>query len=106
MKNPINDTILISRKEFESIIFDRFGLKLDFKALTMYVDTFNCNKHAYSIENPNVFTIGYLDKWGFNISNVNSCFYKEEYKANTELYYNFKQFVSGVTFKYKNHYLV
>ena len=74
----------------------------------MYIDSYSCNKHSYNIDNPNVFTIQYKDNYknSFNISNVNSRFYIEQYKENTELYHQFKSFISEHTFKFKNHYLV
>ena len=61
MHNPIIGTQLISRKEFENILLNRFGLKLDIDSIYLYVDGFSSNTHAYNIESPLVFTISFVD---------------------------------------------
>lgn len=102
--NPINNTVLVSRKHFESELFNRFGLKLDLHSICKYKDTYSCNKHAYSIENPLVFTIDYIDSFGISWANGNGEFYKDHTKPKTDLFKEFKQFKETHTFKIDKHF--
>lgn len=104
--NPILNTKLISRKEFEKTILDRFGLRFYKESVTTYKDLYSCNKHAYSVEGPLVFTCTFIDRFGFSVSDVNGEFFKEQYKQGTQLYKEFREFLSSHTFKIKNHYFV
>lgn len=104
--NPIKQTKLLSKKEFERQLKDRFNLVVDYKMITMYVDNYNCNKHAYSVEGPKVFTIDYNDIQGFGWANTNGWFYKHEVVQDTELLKEFKKFKNEHTFKHKDHFLI
>ena len=104
--NPVLNTSLISRKQFESILFNRFGLKLDMNKITKYLDTYSCNRHAYSVENPKVFTIDFIDSTGFGWANIYSEFYNKHTKPRTELFNEFKEFIGTHTFKIDNHFLI
>jgi hypothetical protein len=107
MKNPIINTVLLSRCDFETTLLNKFNLILDIESINMYKDNFSCNADSFNVKSPNVFTVSYKDnfKYSFNISNVNSVFYSEQYKKETQLYREFKTFISTHTFKYKNHFL-
>jgi len=106
MKNPVLNTKLISRKEFESILLNRFGLKLDLNSITKYQDTFSCNTHAYSVKNPLVFTIDFKDKINASWANVYGIFYTENTKPKTELFKEFKEFKNSHTFKIGNYFYI
>lgn len=104
--NPILNTNLVTKKQFETELFNRFGLKVDYSMITKYMDTYSCNEHAYKIKNPLVFTISFVDSFGFSWANVYGSFYKNHTKPKTELFKEFKQFISTHTFKHKNHFLI
>ena len=106
MHNPIIGTQLISRKEFENILLNRFGLKLDIDSIYLYVDGFSSNTHAYNIESPLVFTISFVDHLNASWANIYGVFYNEHTKNKTQLFIDFKDFISSYTFKYKNHFLI
>jgi len=104
--NPLINSKLISRKEFEEILLNKFGLKLELKSICKYVDKYSCNRHVYNYSEPKVFTIGFIDKTGFSWSNINGFFYNEHASKQTELYKEFKEFKNSHTFKIQNHFFI
>ena len=106
MKNPILNTTLLTKKQFETELFNRFGLKPDYNKITKYMDTYSCNKFSYSVDNPLVFTISFIDNFGFSWANVYGQFYKNHTKPKTQLFKDFKEFINSNTYKYSNHFLI
>ena len=106
MKNPINNTKLISKKAFNDILKDRFGLTIDKNSIFKYVDKYTCNKHAYNKPAPQVFTITFVDRFGFSWSNTNGEFYKNNTIPKTQLYKDFKEFINTNTFIIDKHFFV
>ncbi|QRE03491.1 hypothetical protein H0H26_11460 [Flavobacterium psychrophilum] len=74
--------------------------------ITKYLDTYSCNKHAYNVENPLVFTIDFIDSTGFGWANIYSEFYQNHTNKKTDLFFEFKEFISTHTFKIGNHFLI
>jgi hypothetical protein len=106
MKNPIKNTKLISKKTFNDILKTRFGLCIDKDSICKYVDNFASNSHIYNETNVKVFTITFVDSFGFSWSNTNGKFYKDHTKQNTTLYKEFKEFINKHTFVVDKHFFV
>ena len=106
MKNPIINTKLITKKQFTNDVFNLFGLKLDFESVCMYKDSHSCNKWAYNIPDPLVFTASFVDHFGFSWANINGSFYAEHTIKKTDLFKEFKKYIENHTFKHKNHFYI
>lgn len=103
MTNPIKNTKLLSKKEFLETLKNRFGLTIDKNSINKYIDNFNCNSHIYTKPSPKVFTITFIDRFGFSWSNTYGQFYKDHTKPNSLLFKEFKEFINTHTFKIDNH---
>ena len=106
MENPIKNKILISKDEFENILKTRFGLSINYNMIYKYFDTYPQNKEFYTIDNPPVFTIDFIDNTGSSWANINGQFYKEHTAKKTELFKLFKEFINKYTFKVGKYFYI
>lgn len=106
MTNTIKNTELLSKKEFLETLKNRFGLTIDKNSINKYIDNFNCNSHAYNNINPKVFTITFVDRFGFSWSNTKGEFYQNHTVPKTKLYNEFREFLNTHTFVIDKHFFI
>jgi len=104
--NPIKNTILIDKTDFEKSLFNLFGLKVDYDMICKYLDTYPQNQTEYNIKHPKVFTIDFVDKTGRGWANIYSDFYKNHTKPKTELFKQFKEFINTYTFRVGDYFFI
>lgn len=103
--NPIKDKQLLSKIDFENVLINQFGLKVDYSMICIYVDTFQNNQSFYTVKHPKVFTVSYVDRFGFGWANTQGEFYKNHTSNKTQLYKEFTAFLNNHTFKHDNAFL-
>ena len=100
--NPFKEKKQITRKQFEKELKELFDITIDKDTLCMYIDTYQCNKHIYKVNNPKVFTFTPIDNSGLSIYNI----YSKYIKSNESRYKQLKEYLNTFTFKYKEHYYI
>jgi len=98
--NPFKDKVQITRKQFETELKQLFDITIEKDTLCLYIDTYQCNKHIYKVNNPKVFTFTPLDKLGLSIYHIYSTYIKD----NEDRYKQLKTFLNTFTFKHKEYY--
>lgn len=105
MLNPIKNTQLISRSEFEAKL-KSFGLFICNDSVCKYIDNYPMNENFYELPKSRVFTIDFIDSTKVSWANTNGLFYKNHTIPKTSLFKEFKEFVSNHTFQIGNHFLI